>query len=740
MTDDDLPPLNNTAARLGRHGAAIAFLTIPAAAALGLACLGLPPGDSPQAAIATLLYTWFTAGAVAVAFLLAAIGFGWPVARLLAASQRDRLCLQPAAGLAAMLFIDHLVGVAGGFSGSTGRIGAIGVCVAGIALLLVQLAGLLKTRPRMPKEPWTALLACASVGLLLVAACNPPGILWRSEAGGFDALSYHLPLAQEWAAGTCIWPLQHNVYSYLPSYAEAGFTLVAALCGGSLVLNDGIGALACQFIHVEQTLIAAFTVGTLAAALARRCGISGHGAKLGGGLAFAAVLGVPWTVVVGSLAYNEMAALALAAGAMLAAVSDGSPWRRGLGCGLLLGAATACKPTFFFMAGPTAALLLLATLIPARQLVKPLLAGALGGLIMLAPPLARNWAACGNPVFPLSTALGRADWTPEQAERFRKAHGRDGTVAEQTRRLFSPNAEPNAFNGEPRGIMHSQWAMMFPVCGGALLLLLLRRETHRTAAVLAGGVLGGFVFWIVATHGQSRFLIPLLPNLACALGVLAAWLVGEGAALSPARRLSLIFVAVVPLMASAAAVRLFLTENGARPNALLTRGVSFLTGESEREQFDSLPLSERNDLERNAPMAVYTAVTLREPGDKLFMLGDATPLYYIVPVVYNTTWDRSVLGRAMAAHPDEPAAWTRAVRATGATHILINEAEIARYRGTYGFDEAITVDRLETWKFTLGDPVRAWEAGGRARVFLFEVPAERPLTPPAPSPVPRNGA
>ncbi|HZW07159.1 MAG TPA: hypothetical protein VFF65_08540, partial [Phycisphaerales bacterium] len=583
----------------------------------------------------------------------------------------------------------------------------------------------------------TPLLGCASVAVLLVAACNPPGILWRSEAGGFDALSYHLPLAQEWATGTRIWPLQHNVYSFLPSYAESGFTQVAALCGGSLIRNDGMGALACQFVHVGQTLLAAFTVGALAAAIARRCGIDGYGATLGGGLAFAAVLGVPWTAVTGSLAYNEMAALALAAGAMLAAVSDGKAWQRGLGCGLLLGAATACKPTFFFMAGPTAALLLL-TSIPPRQLLKPLLAGVLGGLVMLAPPLVRNWAACGNPVFPLSTAAGRAHWSPEQAEKFSKAHGRDGTIGEQTRRLFSPTPEPGAFIGEPRGVMHSQWAMMFPVCGGALLLLALRRATHKTAAVLAAGAAAAFVFWIVATHGQSRFLVPLLPNLACALGVLAASLLGDGAGLSPARRLSLIFVAVVPLMASAATVRLFLTENGARPNALLTRGVSYLSGETEREEYDTLPLSEREDLDKHASMPVYTAVIMRDPGDKLFLVGDATPLYYLVPVVYNTTWDRSALGEAMARSPDEPAAWTRAVRATGATHILINEAEIARYRATYGFDPAITADRLNTWKFTLGDPVRTWKAGS-FEINLFEVPAERPLTPAQPRPPLRNG-
>lgn len=738
MTDDSTLP--STASRLSRHGATIAFVAIPAAGAIGLACLGIAPDDTAAAAIATVLYSWFTSGAIALAFILAAVGFGWPVARLLATGMRDRLCLQPVAGLATLLFVDHLVGVAGGFSGSVGRIGAGAVLLVGIGLLLAQAGPALKERPRLPQAPWTALLGCVSVAVLLVAACNPPGVLWASEAGGFDALSYHLPLPQEWAQGERIWPLQHNVYSFLPSYAESGFTQIAALSGGQLVAGDGLGVLACQLVHVGQTLIAAFTVGAFAAAMARRCGIAPYGATLGGGLAFSAVLGVPWTAVTGSLAYNEMAALGLAAGAMLAAVSDGSPWKRGLGAGLLLGAATACKPTFFFMAGPTVGLLLI-VMFPPREWVKPILAGMLGGLVMLAPPLARNWAACGNPVFPLSTAMGTAHWSTEQAARFHKAHGRDGTIGEQAKRLFSPSAEPGAFNGEPRGLMHTQWAMMFPVCGAAGVLLLLRRQTHKAGFVLVTGVVGGFAFWIVATHGQSRFLMPLLPNLACALGLLAAWMIGDGSPLIAPRRLSLIFVCVVPLLASAATVRLFLTENRGRPNEALTRGVPEFSGENVAAAYGTMSLEQRNKIEQSAPPTVYTAATF-EPTDKVFMLGDAAPLYYTVPHIYSTTWDRSVLGEAMEKYPDEPAAWTRAVQKTGATYILINDAEIYRYRRTYGFDDAITKERLEAWTFTLGEPVRSWQTPQGATVLrLFEVPADKPSKKaPSSKPTLRNGA
>lgn len=729
--NDALDPLPGTAFRLSQQGTAIALVAISGIMAFGLSTLGLAYGESPAAGVQSVLYVWLTSGMIAIGFVLSALGWGWPVAMLLATGGRDRLCLQPAAGLATLLFVDHLIGVLGGFSGGVGRVGAAAVMAVGIVMLLVQGGRLLSSRPRLPRTPWTALLACASVAVLLVAACNPPGMLWRSEAGGFDALSYHLPLAQEWATGQRIWPLTHNVYSFLPSYAEAGYTQIAALTGGRLAGGDGIGALACQFVHVVQGIIAAFTVGALAASIARRCGVPDHGAWLGGGLAFAAVLGVPWTVVTGSLAYNEMPAVALVAGAALAAVSDGSPLRRGFGAGLLLGAGAACKLTFFFMAGPTVGLVLL-TMIPRSQWAKPLLAGVAGGLITLGPPLARNWIACGNPVFPLSTTLGIAHWSTEQADRFHKAHGRDGTVGEQVHRLLAPlpdrdpSGKPLTFDGEARGVFHGQWAMMFPAGIGAMALLLVRRQTRGVGAVLLGGVLSGWAFWVLATHGQARFLIPLLPNIACGLGVLGSWLIGDGGPLAPTRRLSLIFVCVMPLLASAATARLFLTENHGRPNEALTVGVTQFTGESLAERFDQLTIEQRKQVEDRSSPQVYAAITFA-PSDKLFLLGDATPLYYLYPVVYNTTWDRSVLGTAMEKHPDEPAAWTRAVQETGATYILINHAEIARYRETYGFDPAITKDKLETWTMTLGEPTRVWGIQGRDRVLeLFEVPADGP--------------
>jgi hypothetical protein len=51
------------------------------------------------------------------------------------------------------------------------------------------------------------LAAAPALAVLLLAACCPPGTLWRSEALGFDVLSYHLQLPREWLAGGRLAPL-----------------------------------------------------------------------------------------------------------------------------------------------------------------------------------------------------------------------------------------------------------------------------------------------------------------------------------------------------------------------------------------------------------------------------------------------------------------------------------------------------------------------------------------------------
>ena len=67
--------------------------------------------------------------------------------------------------------------------------------------------------------------------MLIVACTIPPGLTWAVEAWGYDVLSYHLELPREWLAIGRMTGLEHNVYSYLPSLAEAGYMLIGAMRG-----------------------------------------------------------------------------------------------------------------------------------------------------------------------------------------------------------------------------------------------------------------------------------------------------------------------------------------------------------------------------------------------------------------------------------------------------------------------------------------------------------------------------
>ena len=100
-----------------------------------------------------------------------------------------------------------------------------------------------------------------------------PAPLWGSEFGGYDVLEYHLELPQEWLAAGRLSPLDHNAYSYLPSYLEAASMHLGAMTlapkatatGGAygLIAGEGYRLMACQFLHAGFTMIAAWLVARL---------------------------------------------------------------------------------------------------------------------------------------------------------------------------------------------------------------------------------------------------------------------------------------------------------------------------------------------------------------------------------------------------------------------------------------------------------------------------------------------
>jgi hypothetical protein len=707
---------------------------VPAAAlALWLGCtaafssIGAPAAQPPLAGLAAVLALALRAGAPAAAYLLAGIGWGEVFARVLRGS-RDAALLRAALGVGLMLSLSHGLGCLGLFAGGAGRAIAVGIVGAGLVLLAIR-AVRARVSARTLRVPVLSLVLIPALALMTVAASSPPGWLWGSEAGGYDVLEYHLELPQEWLRLGRVWPLGHNVYSYLPGYVESAFYHLAAMTGAGpapapgarawgLLADDGWRLLSCQFLSVWIAVLAAAAVGRLAVSVRRRA--SGDGSEAAArtaGLAAAVLfLCTPWTIVVGSMAYNDLAVVGLLAAAMAAAHDDGlRPGLRGAIAGALVGFACCCKPTAILLGGAPVALLLLAAA-PRRQWPVIAAAGAAAGLLVIAPWLTRNWLASGNPVFPFGAGLFGADgWTAEQVQRYVAGHSFHGSLAERLRLLVLP--DPNDPAGPVhRGLLHPQWFLLFPACIAAAAVGIARRSTRRPAALLGAAMFAQLAVWLFLTHVQSRFLLPLAAPGCALFGLALVGTPGKSreppATLPSARGIAARAIAGVLCLAQLAwAVRIFSSERAGAPNAMLLAGPGVRTGEGFAPQ-------DRAALLESAGPTLYINLTT-PPGRRVYLLGDATPLYYTADVLYNTTYDRWSFGDAVRAAPGDPAAWTRELRRRGISRVLVSSAELDRLTRSGWIDPAVTPQAVGAWLKSGVRVVRQWP-GGWALVELAE--------------------
>ncbi|MEO0483853.1 MAG: hypothetical protein AAF138_09535 [Planctomycetota bacterium] len=679
-----------------------------------LGSIGGPQG--PIGALIAVVAALLLDGAWAAAYLVAAFGWG---GLTLAAIDRagggrarwDRLALEAAVGIGVLMTLSHALGWAGAFpSNALGKGIAIGVLAVGILWRALSTARLLRRDGgvrRRPSRGW--LLALPATAVLLVAASNPPGWLWDSEAGGYDALSYHLQLPQEWIALGRLQPLEHNVYSYLPGYVEAAMYHVGIAAGArgpiegaplwGLLSDGGRALVTMQLLHAGMALMAAWLIARLATSAARLTGASTPHATRVGVIAGALALATPWVVVTGSLAYNEMAMVLLGAGAMLAAIERGfKPWARGALVGGLVGLACGAKPTAIFFFTPVCALLLVGPpLLLARRVTRPMvvtaLVGMLAGVLMLAPWLVRNAAHGGNPVFPAMTELfGTAHWDAEQADRWAGAHSFNGTTSERLELIVRPDgADPAGIRH--RGMLHPQWGALWIIALAAAMITLARRPTRFIGALAALGLLAQVIAWLLLTHVQSRFLLPAVAPI-CVLVALA----------SPPLRLGRVrpewLVAVLVAVQTVFMIAIFTEQRQSSggslgPNAWLLGGPGVFTGEALRPE----------DRWQRAEAWLNFGDLHAEADGRTLVLGDAAVLYHASPIDWATTWDRSLLGALMREHPDDPAAWRRALRDRGVSLVFVRWSELQRLSDTGWHDPLVTPERVARFLAQEAEPM-----------------------------------
>jgi hypothetical protein len=725
-------------APFARRAVVVAAIAIPLVGTIWLAAFGQ---DEPFSVIlATILERILRSGGVAAAYLLAAIGLGrlfTPIVR----RADDRPLVQVFLGFSLLLFASHAMGWAGLLTpGVRGTIIAWVPIALGLGLLMHQLATSLHGSGVELRVRVTTLPACVGIAVLLAAACNPPGWLWDSEFGGFDALSYHLALPQEWFAQGRLTPVTHNVYSYLPGSLEAAFLHLACLLHAppmvpagatlfGLTANDGRGVFACQFLAVGTAILAAWAIARAVEAFVRRLGDHAvDSAHASGSLAFALALTTPWLLVVGSLAYNDAAMVALsAAGLAVAADRSLPPTRKGLIVGALIGAACCCKPTAIFLVAPAAGLAM--TLMPPnrdrpgtrplRSAALALLGATIAGIILLSPWMLRNYLACGNPVFPFAWhTFGLSHWSAEQHTRFDAAHHFTGSFFDRIRLMALPDPSDPA-GARHRGVLHAQWGWLFPAGLLAGVWALVRQRAAIPVLVLATTLVLQLAAWLTFTHIQSRFLLPLLPTLIALITIatIRQANAGRDTTSSPnsgrARSsLALLFPAILSLGHAALAVAIFTQQREKHPNQFLTAGTGIFTGELMRSDILRLAPAERSRLLASLPPAAFINLALR-PETRVLLVGDVLPLHFNVPPIYCTTWDRSPLADAMKAFPspESPDRWTQHLRSLGARAVLVNLSEIRRYARSGTLDPDLREDSITAWLKTL--PVLcAWPEQG----------------------------
>lgn len=646
-----------------------------------------------------------------VCLVLLASSLGWgSLLRLGFRDAPDAGTIQLGLGIALLITITLVVGALGLLIAPV----SIGVVVIGLGLLGWQLRGeKLEQASVRVSRVW--LLALPGGALLLLAAMSPPGWLWDSEFGSYDVLSYHLRLPQEWLAAGRIEPLEHNVYSYLPSGVEAVYALIGSMtlaptedagASSGLLAGSGWRVISAQLFHASLALVAAWTLHVFVRRVLGKAGVEALHAGRCGVIAGVALLATPWVVVVGSLAYNEMGVTALGAAAMLVAIEDKvRPAWRGVLSAVLVGGACAAKPTAIFLVAPVVGVLLLGSA-PVREWFRLVAPGVVVGVVMLSPWMARNAAHGGNPVFPQMTgAFGDAHWDDEQVERYRGAHTFRGGVGERVRTLVwtSPGAPEDAPSVERwRGALNPQFGAIFPAALLAGVIALIAPTTRKLAALLLLGLGAQAFAWLLFTHLQSRFLIPALLPAAALLGLA----LGGVRAKRSRGPLSVAWVIVIAGQ-SVTGAWIYLGQRGGRPNFGLMGGVPMMRGEPYDPQVG---------------IAEPTAYMNHELGEDVIILyvGDSAALYNRHKVEVATTWDRSLLGTIARAH-GIPAVWSEALRAQGVTHVYVDLGEVRRLTLSGWRDPAITTESLAYWLESLGEPIQTWPEEGETRQLLYRL-------------------
>ncbi|MEI8195993.1 MAG: hypothetical protein WCI73_08805 [Phycisphaerae bacterium] len=476
-----------------------------------------------------------------------------------------------------------------------------------------------------------------------------------------------------------------------------------------------------QMLHATLLLLAALGVALAPIRLP----------PLGRLAAFLIILGTPWSIIIGTQAYND-AGMVLFGGLALV-------WSLGLVCprpvevrsrkdprrwflaaliGVLLGLALGCKLT----AGVMFALPVAAIWLSCNRWKETLLSALLATMIF-APWSLRSYAVTGNPIFPIAAStLGPGPWSPEQVQHWNAAHSAAQEVggASLGHRLMAlaqasllddhwsiSAANSERWSAETIAPPHADaggWSHLGWIWGiwlaAATWGLWRGRTAHwpwRVGLALGLQVAG----WLFLTHLQARFLWPILPTLT--LLVVSIW----SADTPPTSRgWQLLCQRGLALALAAAAVSTgFVVPQEFKPAAVSPQDASPLS----REMFAgalldyptaALPESWFRNTEGKLEglsenwRHTHEKKSERTAAAKLLLLGSATPYFYDANLIYTTAWDQPAwLHLLQSGDPQHISTW---LHQQNIRLIVIDWTEMHRLHRSYATPEPLTPATIQT--------------------------------------------
>ncbi len=640
----------------------------------------------------------------------------------------EMVSLAMLAGLAILSTATLLVGLAGGSAGRS-IVLVIGVMLAAAGAFTFPMARSTFTHSRWLPEGAApngvfGQLAGRLVVVLTIVLAVTYGLGSMMPPFEFDVVEYHLQSPKEFYQLGHIGFNDHNIYANMPLGLEMHSLAAMSVFGGSNVNepdNWWLGGLIGKAVIGAHSLIAALLIGGFVArktdsrwigwgAAGLWLSVPGNAQVATSGLIDAAlgtyilaslvVVTELWRRLAernedeanssahnGALHADEgtVATFAEQKATMLRCNTEmrSSQWLVLL-IFIYAGAAAAAKyPGLIYavlpcMAAIGAALFMVpkvSRLTLAKQWVVPAICGL---SLTCAPWYVKNAVLTGNPVYPLGySVFGGKNLDPARAEQWSKAHrvpaysvsaladsAKQVLVASDATQpmvlflamcgLLGPPAIRHAIRHATRRAKRtsqfpwkpawsSQWAMVWLACSVWILLV-----------------------WWLATHRIDRFWLPAVSIWAVLAGVGLARLVTRVShGLATALVLfGLAYGIVINASPAAGDNRYFVSLEGLRSDG----------GDDENVGRLSRQIAWCND---NLPQAKT----------KLLLVGEARAFDFRMPIVYSTCFDISPVETWLRGKTAEQ---QRAnLKAAGATHMLVNWAEIARYRnpGNYGFSD-----------------------------------------------------